>query len=57
VSTKKLCAHLFVESAENLVVQVPRALIASGCWPAVLDFSVLVLLVERGRVERASRRP
>ena len=46
MSTKKLCAHLFVESAENLVVQVPRALIASGL-AAVLDFCILVVLVER----------
>lgn len=46
MSASKLCTQLFAESTEKLVVQVPRALIASGL-AAGLDFGSLILLVER----------
>src|SRR4051812_47204698 len=46
VITKQLCTRLFAESTESLVLQVPRALIAS-CLAAALDFGILILLVER----------
>src|SRR3954452_2254962 len=46
LNAKNLCAQLFAESTEKLVLQVPRALIASGL-AAVLDFGILILLVER----------
>jgi putative flippase GtrA len=47
VSSKNLVVKLVAESTENVVLQVPRALVASAL-AAALDFGVLVLLVERG---------